>query len=491
MLSYEEFTDAERELWDAFPEGRLVELRSGAADSDGEQGEHPEPETEVRAAVLTALLLGGNSGQSGAIAALRVSGARITGRLDLAGAQIEHMFRLENCSFDEPPSLYEAVTRTVAFVDCRLPALDAGMARVEGRLDLRRSTIDGRLSLRNAHVTGGLVLTSASLSEPGGWAVFAGGLVMEGGMFCRDLSVRGGIRLPGAHLPGGLFLDGARIDNPGQVALAANNAIVDTVNLSRGFAAQGTIRLRSAQIADRLDFDGAVLDGADLDCSRMQAGDLHFTPATPPSGAVDLQGARVAVVHDAEGSWPDVVRLEGFVYDSLQPTDGMHGNKAVLRVAWIRREPGYAPQPYEQLASWYRQVGHDEDARRVLLAKQRHYRSTLRPAGRAWGHLLDGTVGYGYRPWLAGLWILALTILGTTTFSTASSPKPIQPGQGPPFNAFVYTLDLLIPIGGLGQRSAWYWTGSGAQSLAYVLIASGWVLTTAVVAGVTRSLNKN
>ncbi|WP_406278341.1 hypothetical protein [Streptomyces sp. NBC_00191] len=126
MLSYEEFTDAERELWDAFPEGRLVELRSGAADSDGEQGEQPEPETEVRAAVLTALLLGGNPGQLGAIAALRVSGARITGRLDLAGAQIEHKFRLEKCSFDEPPSLYEAVTRTVAVVDCRLPALDAG-----------------------------------------------------------------------------------------------------------------------------------------------------------------------------------------------------------------------------------------------------------------------------------------------------------------------------------------------------------------------------
>jgi hypothetical protein len=67
----------------------------------------------------------------------------------------------------------------------------------------------------------------------------------------------------------------------------------------------------------------------------------------------------------------------------------------------------------------------------------------------------------------------------------------VKPGEGAPFQSFVYTLDLLIPIGGLGQRTAWYWTDSGPQWLAYVLIAAGWVLTTAVVAGVTRTLNRN
>ncbi|MEU1932530.1 hypothetical protein ABZ516_35030 [Streptomyces sp. NPDC019826] len=49
----------------------------------------------------------------------------------------------------------------------------------------------------------------------------------------------------------------------------------------------------------------------------------------------------------------------------------------------------------------------------------------------------------------------------------------------------------MIPIGGLGQRSAWYWTDPGPQWLAYALLASGWVLTTAIVAGVSRTLQKN
>jgi hypothetical protein len=51
-------------------------------------------------------------------------------------------------------------------------------------------------------------------------------------------------------------------------------------------------------------------------------------------------------------------------------------------------------------------------------------------------------------------------------------------------------LDLLIPIGGFGQREAWHWDERGVMWLSYGLIAAGWLLTTAVVAGVTRSLNK-
>ncbi|MCF3131737.1 hypothetical protein [Streptomyces olivochromogenes] len=159
-------------------------------------------------------------------------------------------------------------------------------------------------------------------------------------------------------------------------------------------------------------------------------------------------------------------------------------------MAWICREPGYAAQPYEQLAAWYRQIGHDDDARRVLLAKQRHRRRTLGWPARTWGHRLDATVGYGYRPWLAGLWLVALALMGTVVFS-AHSPKPTQPGQVPPFHASVYTLDLLIPIGGLGQRGAWYRTGGATAWLAYALIATGWLLTTAVLSGISRTLSKN
>lgn len=100
------------------------------------------------------------------------------------------------------------------------------------------------------------------------------------------------------------------------------------------------------------------------------------------------------------------------------------------------------------------------------------------------------TVGYGYRPWLTGFWLLALTLPGTLSFG-AQAPIPAKRDDGAPFRPLVYTLDLLIPIGGLGQRTAWYWSDTGLPWPAYLFIASGRVLTTAVIAGITRTLQRN
>lgn len=59
---------------------------------------------------------------------------------------------------------------------------------------------------------------------------------------------------------------------------------------------------------------------------------------------------------------------------------------AAERVRWIRRTgDGYLPQPYEQLAAAYRKLGHEDEARTVLLARQRHRRTTLAPHVRVWG----------------------------------------------------------------------------------------------------------
>ncbi|MFD4527435.1 oxidoreductase [Streptomyces sp. NPDC058470] len=504
MLPDIELTPPERQVWDAFAEGRWVDLRSGEAEADDPvRGGSWGPERTVRAAVLVALLVGGDAGSSGAVAGLRLAGARITGQLDLDGAEIGHVLWLEHCRLEEAVSLYGASTRTAHIRDSWVPGVEAGLARVQGHLDLKRSVLDGdRLSLVNAHIAGELNLNGTRISTPGEWAVFAGGLVMEGGVFCKNLTTRGGVRLLGAQLSGGLFMQGARLSSPEGVALAADSVTAGTLDLSKGFTAEGTVRLRGARISDNLTFEGATLKGArggeepSVVCLLMQATDFDFTVAETPEGAVDLRGAQVSYLYEGEHSWPAVVELDGFVYGSIKMVEGGRRREAVgrpegvvRRVGWVRRSPGYSPQPYEQLASCYRKVGHDDDARRVLLAKQRHRRRTSGPAGRAWGHVLDATVGYGYRPWLAGVWLLALILLGTLVFA-ADDPVPVKEGEGAPFQPFVYTLDLLIPLGGLGQRANWYWADGGAQWLAYALIAAGWVLTTAVLAGVTRTLNR-
>ncbi|OLZ65510.1 oxidoreductase [Streptomyces sp. IMTB 2501] len=492
MHSYEELTSAERQLWDAYHTGRLVDFRTGGAEDDPENGEGWGAERTVRATVVATLLLGANPEQPGHVPALRLAGARISGALDLSEADIGHGLWFEGCWFEQGLGLYGAATRTIEIKGSRLPGLNLTMARVAGRVVLRHTVLNGRLSLMNARLAGELMLSDAVVSHPGDWALVAGGLVMEGGLFCRRTIVHGGIRLLGAQLPGGLHMEQAQLHHPDGVALLADHAVVSTMTLSQGFTAEGTVSLRGAQITDQLTLDGAIVraDGTALDCARMQAGVFVFTPAEPPSGQVNLENARAMTVHDREDAWPDTVRLQGFTYGSLHESGDLRTTSVERRVAWIRRHPGYSAQPYEQLAVWYRQIGHDDDARRVLLAKQRHRRRTLGLPTRLGGHLLDATVGYGYRPWLAGVWLAALVLLGTTVFAI-HTPRPAQPGQVPPFNPFIYTLDLLIPIGGLGQRTSWYWTGGATAWLSYALIAAGWILTTAVLAGITRTLNRN
>jgi hypothetical protein len=222
--------------------------------------------------------------------------------------------------------------------------------------------------------------------------------------------------------------------------------------------------------------------------AQVEALDLRF--ARPPAGGVNLSNARATRIQDRPATWRAPLGLDGLMYDWMESTAATQREDTTNRLAWLRLQSSFAPQPYEQLASHYRRLGHEDEARRVLLVRERRRRATQRPVGRVWGWLLEATVGYGYRPWIAGIWLVLLTLLGSLVFHT-HTPLPNKKGEGAPFNPVAYTLDLLIPVGGLGQRDGWHWADGGVQGLAYALIALGWVLTTTVLAGVTRALSRN
>jgi hypothetical protein len=287
---------------------------------------------------------------------------------------------------------------------------------------------------------------------------------------------------------GGLFLEGTVLRNPGRLALDAQNMVVeDAAELSHGFTTEGTVRLRGCRVNGTLSFSKAILRspgrGA-LHASHSQIDELIFAPAEPVVGWVSLTYSRIGVILDSPATWPAVLRLNGLVYDSLR------GGPPAARLDWVSRGEEFNPQVYEQLAAWFRGSGHDELARRTQLAKLRARRSTLRWGGRLWSHLLDWTVGYGYRPWMAAMWLGLLLAAGSTVFSIEPPHALKAPGEQPHLHTFVYTLDLLIPIGTFGQRDAWQPVG-WTQWLAYTLIAAGWILATALIAGATRVLRPN
>ena len=320
------------------------------------------------------------------------------------------------------------------------PSLAADGATVEGMLVLTRLRARGEVSFATARVGQRVLLMGAQVERPGGVALRFSRAEITADMFCDDMVVIGATRLMGTRIGGTVYLARVRLVNP------AGNA---------------------------------------LSTRSMEAGQVSLLPAEPIEGTVDLSHARIGVLVDDPAGWPATLRLSGLSYQALEPQLPAHE-----RLRWLSRDPrGYEPQPYEQLAAHYSAIGQPAQARRVLYTRERLQRDAKAPLGRAWSLLQDLTVGYGYQPWRAALWLIVLLAAGSILFA-AAPPPPLPHGSTPHFIPVIYTLDLLLPVVDLGQKHA-FDPGGAEQWFSYVLIAAGWLLATTIAAGVARVLSRN
>jgi hypothetical protein len=375
------------------------------------------------------------------------------------------------------------------------PALDAYRLTVGDDMSCDGFVAKGEMRLTGARIGGGLHLTGAYLrrGSPDQRALDAYRLTVGDDMSCDGFVAKGEMRLTGARIGGGLHLTGACLvrGSPTRLALNAGRLSADSVFFDEWFAARGQIRLHGARIAGQLGFSGVCRTNTGetaLELQEANIATLFLTPQQPPAGVVDLVEAQVGVLIDNEDNWPAAVRLRGLVYDT--PAKG----SVQERLRWLERDrDGYSPQPYEQLAAAYRRTGNDEAARQVAVAQQRRRRATLAWPGKLWSGLMDVLVGYGYRTWQAGLWLAALLLASVAVFAHAHAHQQLTPAKPPSelqhFNPLVYTLDVLLPIVNLGQEGGWVPHRLAAVCF-WVLTLAGWVLTTAVVAGLTGVLKR-
>ena len=486
-MEINDLTPAEEQVWRAFPLGESVDFRT-ADDEDVGLGGDWGPERTVRAEVLRALLLNGPL-EAGEIASLSLAGARISGRLDLQYATIDHPVRLRNCYFDEVPRFYASRLRELNLSESVLPGLTAHAMRVDGVLRMTRSRFRGVVRLAGAKISGSLYMESAEIIAPDAEepVLQLNQAAVGDDLRAAGLRTRGQIRLSGASVAGSVDLVSARLCNPGDSAVDAEVLVVEGNFLLRQALVEGWIGLRGARIAGRLDLSYTTLSnpgGQALLASSTTMGELWLRQSPPAQGGVVLRSAQIDVLLLEPEVLPDQVFLTSFAYTSLIPHE-----PAERRLAMLERDgDGYVPHAYEQLAAAYRRIGDDGAARRVQLAKQRRLRGTHPWYARIWGYVQDATVGYGFRPLRACGWLLSLLAIGSLAYGL-HHPAPLKASEAPHFNPVFYTLDLLLPVISFGQEEAfapdgWY------QYLAYALIITGWILATTVVTGVTRSVSR-
>ncbi|WP_030936543.1 hypothetical protein [Streptomyces sp. NRRL S-646] len=486
-MEINDLTPAEQQVWRAFSTGATVDFLEGA-DEDVAEGASWGPERTVRAAVLRALLLNGPQ-EPGEVAALRLSGARITGKLSLIYAGVDHAVRLSDCYFDEALDLYSSRLRQLNLRGSVFPALTLGSSHIDAPLRLTGCRARGVVKLGGMRIANAVFLDDAEITAPdaGIPALQLNQTSIGHDFWAPGLRVHGEMRLTGATVAGLVNLERAELRDSGGTALRADGLDAQADVRARGLRAHGRIELRGAHVAGRVDLSGSHLlnpDGTALRASSAVIGELWLYGSDPIEGTLNLRRSRIEVLNFEPEVLPGDVRLNNLSYTTLNPN-----RPADERLPMLKNDgDGYVPYAYEQLTNAYRRIGDDHAARLVQLAKLRRLRSTRAWYGRLWGYLQDATVGYGFRPLWACAWLLSLLAVGSITY-TLHHPPALKPSEAPHFNPVFYTLDLLLPVISFGQEEAfapdgWY------QYLAYALIITGWILATTVVTGVTRTVSR-
>jgi hypothetical protein len=514
----DDLTAAEAGMWQAFRNGSVYDLSSGDALVDDPHGAHPwGPERTVRARIVCWLLLDGPPALAGRVSSLKLVGVQVVDALDLAGGTVVPYVEMRGCRFEREVLLPEARFSTVRLVDCSVPRLEAARVQTEGDLHLPRCRFRHGIRLTDAQIGTDLLLNQAIVHrDRSGRSIAGDGLSVGQDLQAEMLESDGELSLRGATVGVSLSLRGARLSNPSaRLALNAPQLSVERtlymtpagvtgvggpllsgmtpvegIRVQR-FECEGGIRLDDGRFGDALDFERArftLTDEQELSLRRVQTPELRFLGERPARGRVALSGARVVNLMDRADSWPGPGRLHmgGFCYENLVPRGPF---PLAERLDWVAAATAeYNPEPYERLAAVLRSCGEDEDAREVLLAKQRRRRESLPLAPKLWGYLQDWTVAYGYRPGRAAVWMAVLWAAGSVAFAHAGHP-PVKRGEHPAWDPALFALDLLLPVIELGQAGAWQLSG-GWQWLAAAMVLLGWVLATTVAAGATRLLRR-
>ena len=346
---------------------------------------------------------------------------------------------------------------------------------------------NGGMVLFAARIGGQLWLNQAELAgSEGEYAITAPMLDVRGGLYALGLRARGGVNLFSAVIGESVSLAETEIIGESRYALRAPGIvvhgdldchrarIVGSVDLSRS-EVNGRVRLTGTAFDDRKDWL--------VDLSNAKVKTLSMTALAQQPALMDMHDSTIHAIEDEPDASAGLLELDGLTYEFLRPSHPVR-----LRLQWLSRSSDAKPQPYEQLALHYRRIGHDQDARTVLLARYRAQRKRLLPVGRVLGLLEELTTGYGYRPMRAFAWFLALVAAVSVTFA-AHPPIRVNTAAAA-FNPVAYSLDLILPILDLGQERA-YRASDSTQLVAWVASLLGWLLATAIIAGITRRLTRS
>jgi len=427
-------------------------------------------------------------------------------------------------------------------------AFDASLAKIAGDVSFDRCRVTGSILLSRATIDQDLSFDGFSLDGD----FHANGAEIDGDVLFMGLVARGEINFSRASIKGQIHCYHSTLINTNlsEYALIFSGAEIKDMDFDDNCQIMGGIHLDRAIVNGDITFrdvsfvntdtnkDAINVEFADVKGSLFMEVSNQVDGTFSLAGAyiehllavdainsmgnvlVDLRSTKVGVLLDASNSWPAAshLLLNNFAYDQINdPLDWES------RIKWLHLQPKelYLPQPYVQLAEYFRKTGNDEEAAQVMIAKNDDYAGRLPwySLSHIWYSLIGKLVGYGYKTGRAFGLSLVFIIVGTFVFRFGHRRDLILPSDDkeysfnagvlkvkkshPVFNPFIYSLEMFVPLVKLGMDE--YWRPSAERGYAlfgtrqktlltsdgllrcylWIHILAGWILTTLWVGGLT------
>jgi hypothetical protein len=206
---------------------------------------------------------------------------------------------------------------------------------------------------------------------------------------------------------------------------------------------------------------------------------------------IRLTAATAHGMDDAEDAWPRQIRLEGF---TLEQAHGRYVEKDAFidrpgnwYLDWLQRGEGFSRGAYLQLETLLRTAGRPDEADQVGMARAERDAEAATPLKRFVSPIYHYSVGYGYHPEWALVWIGGLVLLGSLV--ALRLPREHLDDKGAT-SRVILSAHRLIPLISFGQaysqvdvtskRVAWY-----VRWYFYLHAVVGYVLAAALVVAVS------
>jgi hypothetical protein len=194
------------------------------------------------------------------------------------------------------------------------------------------------------------------------------------------------------------------------------------------------------------------------------------------SGPVDLGDTSCYSIDASSVKWPakryDVV-LTGLRYKEVHYGGGRAG--LVNLVGRAR----YSGDAYSELEGYLRNQGYGEDADRVYIAGQERQRRELGWALNCWYLFYRFTLGYGRKGWNLLAYCAVVVVVGWWLFlKQERMVRTRDDGDTKPrrYRPLWYSIDLFLPVLGLGLASQWRPKGGCREWYWYLHRFMGWLL---------------